>query len=43
MDNAHLVVLIQNNWHQIEAELGRWREMLMVPWTRAENNYVPSG
>ena len=34
---------IKNNWHQIYAELGRWRDILTVPWMRYKNTYVPWG
>jgi len=36
-----LVELVQKNWHQIEPELSRWKDILAVPWNRAKNNYVP--
>jgi hypothetical protein len=32
--DAFLVEHIQNNWHQIESELGRWRNILVVPWNK---------
>ena len=39
--NALLVELVQNNWHLIEQELGRWRDILTVPWNRYKRTYVP--
>jgi hypothetical protein len=41
MDNAHLVELMQNNWHQIEPELGRWRNILAIPWNRYKQLHMP--
>jgi hypothetical protein len=32
--NANMVELIQKNWHQIEPELGRWRDIIATPWNR---------
>jgi len=41
LDNAHLVEHVQKNWHQIHEELGRWRDILAVPWARTKKEYIP--
>jgi hypothetical protein len=29
-----MVELVLENWHQIEPELGRWKDILVIPWNR---------
>jgi hypothetical protein len=41
MDNAHLVELVAKNWHHLEPQLRRWKEILTIPRSRTKNNYVP--
>lgn len=36
-----LVELVQNIWPQIVEELGRWRQILLVPWARVNTGNVP--
>jgi DNA invertase Pin-like site-specific DNA recombinase len=33
--------LILKNWHQIEPELERWKELLLVPWNRHKQLQTP--
>ena len=41
LEYSHQVELILKNWHQIEPELGRWRDMLLVPWNRYRQLHTP--
>lgn len=38
-----LVGQLEKSWHQIEEELGRWREILYVEWTRYKSREIPEG
>jgi hypothetical protein len=38
-----MVEHVQNNWHQIYEELGRWRGILTIPWDRYKESGFPGG
>jgi hypothetical protein len=38
-----MVDLVRNNWHQIDEEQRRWKDLLYVEWTRHKNGYVAEG
>lgn len=36
-----MVDLVQKNWHQIEDEQKRWKDLLYVEWDRYKSGYIP--
>jgi len=36
-----MVELVLKNWLQVDLELGRWRQILAIPWSKYKNNDMP--